>query len=393
MLRVGFIGWRGMVGSVLLQRMREQNDFLGLEAIFFSQSNPGGEAPPEGGLKARLKDANDLHELSTCEVLISCQGGEYTSAVYGPLRRNGWGGYWIDAASTLRMESDAVIILDPVNGEVIRKALQSGVRAFIGGNCTVSLMLMAVAGLMKAGLVEWITTMTYQAASGAGAAKMLELVQQMGYLVDSARATPSQNALEVDRRLVSAQRSAALPQQEFGTALAGSLLPWIDKEMPGGQSKEEWKGMAETNKILDLDPPVPVDGICVRVGTMRCHSQGLCIKLKQDLPLTEIEQIVSSSHEWVRLVPNDKESSLRCLTPAAVSGSLEVPVGRLHKLKLGPEFVGAFTVGDQLLWGAAEPLRRMLHIIRENSSAGPLPHARKAQCSPESLQKSEPSLA
>jgi aspartate-semialdehyde dehydrogenase len=291
------------------------------------------------------------------------------------------------------MEKDAIIILDPVNGNVIQRGLESGIRAFIGGNCTVSLMLMAMAGLLNAGLVEWITTMTYQAASGAGAAKMLELVQQMGYLVDSTRAMPSQNALDVDRMVVSAQRSSSLPTQEFGAPLAGSLLPWIDKEMPEGQSKEEWKGMAETNKILGLNPPVPVDGICVRIGTMRCHSQGLCIKLKRDIPLREIEDIISSSNPWVRLIANDKDSSLRSLTPAAVSGNLEVPIGRVHKLKLGPEFVGAFTVGDQLLWGAAEPLRRMLNIIRENSSAGTSGNARKAQCSPESLKKSEPSLA
>jgi aspartate-semialdehyde dehydrogenase len=376
-----------MVGSVLLQRMREENDFPGIESVFFSTSNSGGKAPKEAGPNAVLKDANDLDELSSCDILISCQGGEYTSAVYAPLRKNGWTGYWIDAASTLRMDKDAIIILDPVNEKVIQRGLDSAVRAFIGGNCTVSLMLMAVAGLLKAGLVEWITTMTYQAASGAGAAKMLELVQQMGYLIDATRVTPSENALEVDRSIVSAQRSTSLPIEEFGAPLAGSLLPWIDKEMPGGQSKEEWKGMAETNKILDLNPPVPVDGICVRIGTMRCHSQGLCIKLTRDVPLPEIESIIASSNPWVRVIPNDKESSLRWLTPAAVSGGLEVPIGRIHKLRLGPEFIGAFTVGDQLLWGAAEPLRRMLNIIRENSSN------RKAQCSPESLKKSVPSLA
>jgi len=393
LLRIGFIGWRGMVGSVLMQRMREENDFHGLESIFFSTSNFGGNAPKEGGPNALLKDANDLDELSSCDVLISCQGGEYTSQVYGPLRKNGWTGYWIDAASTLRMEKDAIIILDPVNGDVIQRGLESGIRAFIGGNCTVSLMLMAIAGLLKAGLVEWITTMTYQAASGAGAAKMLELVQQMGHLVDSTRVTASQNALDVDRMVVGAQRSSSLPVQEFGAPLAGSLLPWIDKEMPDGQSKEEWKGMAETNKILGLNPSVPVDGICVRIGTMRCHSQGLCIKLKKDIPLREIESIISNTNPWVRLIPNDKESSLRSLTPAAVSGNLDVPIGRVHKLKLGPEYVGAFIVGDQLLWGAAEPLRRMLNIIRANASAEFSNTARKVQCSPESLKKSEPSLA
>jgi aspartate-semialdehyde dehydrogenase len=393
LLRVGFIGWRGMVGSVLMQRMREENDFHGLRSIFFSQSNPGGQAPPEGGANAFLKDASNLDDLAACDVLISCQGGEYTSGVYGPLRKNGWGGYWIDAASTLRMEKDAIIILDPVNGDLIQKGLESGIRAFIGGNCTVSLMLMAVAGLLKSDLVDWITTMTYQAASGAGAAKMVELIEQMGHLVDSARSTPSENALELERSMASAQRSLTLPVEELGAPLAASLLPWIDREMPDGQSKEEWKGMAETNKILDLRPPVPVDGICVRVGTMRCHSQGLCIKLKRDVPLGEIESIISNSHEWVQLIPNDRESSLRSLTPAAVSGSLAVPIGRVHKLKLGPEFVGAFTVGDQLLWGAAEPLRRMLNMIRERSSAETSSHAREAPCSPESLKKSEPSLA
>jgi aspartate-semialdehyde dehydrogenase len=364
MLRTGFIGWRGMVGSVLMQRMREENDFVGIDPVFFSTSNVGGEAPKEAGPRASLEDAKDLKALGSCDVLLTCQGGDYTAEVYGPLRNSGWQGYWIDAASTLRMKEDAVIILDPVNGDVIQHGLTRGIRAFAGGNCTVSLMLIAVAGLLKAGLVEWINTMTYQAASGAGAAKMLELVQQMGHIVDPARATPSRNVLEVDRLVTDAQRSASLPTQEFGAPLAGSLLAWIDKDMPGGQTKEEWKGMAETNKILGLNPPVPVDGICVRVGTMRCHSQGLCIKLKKDVPLPEIESIIAGSNQWVRVVPNNKASTLRDLTPAAVSGTLNVPIGRLHKLKLGPEFLGAFTVGDQLLWGAAEPLRRMLNLLR-----------------------------
>jgi aspartate-semialdehyde dehydrogenase len=366
LLRVGFIGWRGMVGSVLMQRMHEENDFAGLEPVFFSTSDVGGQAPEEGGRRATLKDAKDLTDLASCDVLISCQGGDYTTEVYGPLRRSGWQGYWIDAASTLRMEKDAVIILDPVNGDVIQDGLAKGIRAFAGGNCTVSLMLMATAGLLKAGLVEWITTMTYQAASGAGAAKMIELVQQMGRLVDPTRKSPSANALELDRMVIEAQRSPSLPTQEIGAPLAGSVLAWIDKEMPGGQSKEEWKGMAETNKILDLNPPVPVDGICVRVGTMRCHSQGLCLKLKSDIPLGEIEQIISNTNPWVKVVPNDKPSTLRDLTPTAVSGTLTVPIGRLHKLRLGSEYLGAFTVGDQLLWGAAEPLRRMLNILREH---------------------------
>lgn len=364
MLRTGFIGWRGMVGSVLLQRMREEKDFPGLDPVFFSTSNVGGEAPIEGGSRGILHDAHDLKELGRSDVVVSCQGGDYTAEVYGVLRKSGWQGYWIDAASTLRMERDAVIVLDPVNGDVIQDGLAKGVRTFAGGNCTVSLMLMAVAGLLKAGWVEWITTMTYQAASGAGAAKMLELVKQMAFVVDPTRATPSENALAVDRLMMEAQRSAALPTQEFGAPLAGSLIPWIDRDMPGGQTREEWKGMAESNKILGLNPAVPVDGICVRVGTMRCHSQGLCIKLQRDVPLAEIESVLAGSHAWVRVIPNDQPSTLRSLTPTAVSGTLDVPIGRLHKLKLGPEFLGAFTVGDQLLWGAAEPLRRMLNILR-----------------------------
>jgi aspartate-semialdehyde dehydrogenase len=365
MLRLGLIGWRGMVGSVLLQRMREENDFSGVEAVFFSTSNIGGAAPKEMSAGA-LQDARDLRKLAACDVLISCQGGEYTIEIYDALRNSGWHGFWIDAASTLRMSDDAVIILDPVNAHVIRDGLARGLRTFAGGNCTVSLMLMAVSGLFQAGLVEWMTTMTYQAASGAGAAKMLELVKQMEYLTDPTRATPSENALEIDRLIIDAQRSPSLPTQEIGASLAGSLIPWIDREMPGGQTREEWKGMAETNKIMGLNPPVPIDGICVRVGTMRCHSQGLCIKLNRDVPLREVEDLVAKSNSWVRLIPNDKESTQRCLTPTAVSGTLNVPIGRLHKLALGPEFLGAFTVGDQLLWGAAEPLRRMLRLLREH---------------------------
>src|SRR5215469_13477569 len=364
MLRVGMIGWRGMVGSVLLQRMREENDFQGIESVFFSTSNAGGAAPRESSAPA-LKDASNLDDLRSCDVLISCQGGEYTTEVYAPLRKSGWKGYWIDAASALRMSDEAVIILDPVNGAVIRGALARGLRSFAGGNCSVSLMLMAVGGLFKAGLVEWLTTMTYQAASGAGAAKMLELVKQMERLTDPVRAHPSENALEVDRLVIQAQRDSKLPVAEFGVPLAGSLIPWIDREMPGGQTREEWKGMAETNKILGLEPPIPVDGICVRVGTMRCHSQGLCIKLTKDIPIADVEDILKSSSPWIRLVPNDQQSTMRCLTPTAVSGTLDIPVGRLHKLKIGSEYLGAFTVGDQLLWGAAEPLRRMLVLLRE----------------------------
>jgi aspartate-semialdehyde dehydrogenase len=369
MLRVGFIGWRGMVGSVLMQRMREEKDFTGLDPVFFSTSNAGGEAPAEAGDGSTLKNASDLRELARCEVLISCQGGEYTTEIYGQLRKGNWNGYWIDAASTLRMSDDAVIILDPVNAAVIRGALAKNIRAYIGGNCTVSLMLMGVSGLFRAGLVEWMTTMTYQAASGGGAAKMLELVKQMGFLTDATRKSPSENALEVDRAMIQEQRSPRLPMREFGVPLAGSVIPWIDKEMPEGQTKEEWKGMAETNKIMGLNPAVPVDGICVRVGTMRCHSQGLCIKLKKDVPLAEIEHILSGANPWVRVIPNNKESTTRCLTPTAVSGTLNVPIGRIHKLKIGPQYLGAFTVGDQLLWGAAEPLRRMLGILREHLEA------------------------
>ena len=369
MFRIGFIGWRGMVGSVLLQRMREEGDFVGLESVFFSTSNVGGAAPDEGGPGAILHDARDLKRLVACDALVSCQGGDYTTEVFAPLRKSGWRGYWIDAASTLRMAEDAVIILDPVNASVIEQGLARGLRNYIGGNCTVSLMLMAVAGLLQAGLVDWISTMTYQAASGGGAAKMLELVAQMGRLVEPVRKSPSENALAVDRMVIEAQRSASLPTEEFGAPLAGSLLAWIDKDMPGGQTREEWKGMAEANKIMGLGPPVVVDGICVRVGTMRCHSQGLVIKMKRDVPLPEIEKILAGANEWVRVVPNNKEATLRDLTPTAVSGTLDVAIGRLHKLKMGPEYLGAFTVGDQLLWGAAEPLRRMLNILRQHLGA------------------------
>ncbi len=366
MFRVGLIGWRGMVGSVLMQRMREENDFAGIEPDFFSTSNVGGAAPQESGNGSKLKDAKDLKVLANYDALISCQGGDYTTEVYGPLRKSGWNGYWIDAASTLRMADDAVIILDPVNADIIRNSLTKGVRTFAGGNCTVSLMLMAVGSLFKAQLVEWMTTMTYQAASGGGAAKMLELVKQMEYVTDPTRAAPSENALEVDRMVIQAQRDSGMPTKEFGAPLAGSLIPWVDRAMPEGQTREEWKGMAETNKIMGLDPPVPVDGICVRVGSMRCHSQGLCIKLKKDVSLQDLEKIVADGNPWVRVIPNDQNSTLRCLTPTAVSGSLNVAIGRMHKMKLGSEFLGAFTVGDQLFWGAAEPLRRMLRILREH---------------------------
>jgi aspartate-semialdehyde dehydrogenase len=365
MLLVGLIGWRGMVGSVLMERMRAEGDFKGIEPHFFSTSNAGGSAPAEAA-GAPLKDARNLRDLASCDALISCQGGEYTTEIYAPLRKSGWNGYWIDAASTLRMSDDSIIILDPVNLDVIQRGLARGVRTYAGGNCTVSLMLMATSALFKVGLVEWVTSMTYQAASGAGAAKMLELIKQMDCLTEPARKSPSDNALEVDRMVLAVQRSSGLPTEEFGVPLAGSVIPWIDKEMPGGQTKEEWKGMAEGNKILGLNPPVPIDGICVRIGTMRCHSQGLCIKLKKDAPLDEIEQMIAASNEWARVIPNNKDASIRCLTPTAVSGTLNVPIGRLRKLSLGPQYLGAFTVGDQLLWGAAEPLRRMLGILRSH---------------------------
>jgi aspartate-semialdehyde dehydrogenase len=365
MLRVGFVGWRGMVGSVLLQRMREENDFAGIEPLFFSTSNIKGIAPPESA-NDRLKDANDFKALGDCEVLISCQGGDYTTRTYSPLRKSGWKGFWIDAASTLRMSNESLIVLDPVNREAIRNSLIKGLRTFVGGNCTVSLMLMAVGGLFKARLIEWMTTMTYQAASGAGASKMLELVAQMRHLADVAGANHSDNALELDRVILQAQRSPNLPADEFGVPLAYSLIPWIDGAMPGGQTREEWKGMAETNKIMGLDPPVAIDGTCVRIGTMRCHSQALCIKLTRDVPMEHVERLISDSNPWVRLISNNPESTKHCLTPTAVSGSLSVAVGRLRKLTLGNEFLAAFTVGDQLLWGAAEPLRRMLGILREH---------------------------
>jgi aspartate-semialdehyde dehydrogenase len=365
MLRVGFAGWRGMVGSVLMQRMREESDFAGIEPVFFTTSNVGGEAPAEAGAGAKLLDAHDLKALAACDAIVTCQGGEYTQKVYSDLRKDAWKGYWIDAASTLRMADDAVIILDPVNRGVIDEALSKGVKSFIGGNCTVSLMLMGVGGLFREGLVEWMSSMTYQAASGGGAAKMLELIAQMDRLTHAAKASPAQDALSVDRAVTAEQRSASLPTGEFGAPLAGSLLAWIDKEMPGGQTKEEWKGEAETNKILGGAQTIPIDGICVRVGSMRCHSQGLTIKLKKDVPLADLEQIVASSTAWTQLVPNNKEATIRDLTPTACTGTLTVPVGRLHKLRMGPEYLGAFTVGDQLLWGAAEPLRRMLGILRQ----------------------------
>jgi aspartate-semialdehyde dehydrogenase len=366
-MRTGIIGWRGMVGSVLVERMREERDFDLVDPVFFSTSQAGAAAPAVGRPAPAVKDARDLEALAACGVLISCQGGDYTTEMHPRLRAAGWRGYWIDAASTLRMKDHAVIVLDPVNRNVIDRALDKGVTDFIGGNCTVSLMLMAMAGLFRAGLVEWVSAMTYQAASGAGARHMRELVAQMGALHGAVAARlddPSSTILEIDRGVTGALRGPALPVAEFGHPLAGSLLAWIDKDLGNGQSREEWKGMAEANKILGRSgAPIPVDGLCVRVGAMRCHSQALTVKLTRDVPLGEVEALVGAAHEWVRVVPNEKEATLRELTPAAVSGALGVPVGRLRKLSMGPEYLSAFTVGDQLLWGAAEPLRRVLRII------------------------------
>src|SRR5687768_13556026 len=360
-MNVGIIGWRGMVGSVLVQRMREEGDFAQIDPVFFSTSQAGSAAPEVGKRVGPVKDARDLASLSAHDVLISCQGGDYTSEIYPKLRQGGWDGYWIDAASTLRMADDAVIVLDPVNGDLIDRAIAAGVKDFIGGNCTVSLMLMATSGLFRAGLVEWITAMTYQAASGAGAPQMRELVAQMGHI----------HAAAADL-LADAQRSASLPSAQLGYPLAGSLLPWIYHDLGTGQSKEEWKATPEANKILGLSPgAVPIEGICVRVGAMRCHSQALTIKLRRDVPLDEIEALIGSAHEWVRIVPNNKKATLAQLTPAATTGTLQVPIGRLRKLAMGGEYLSAFTVGDQLLWGAAEPLRRTLRILQKApASAG-----------------------
>ena len=365
MMKVGFIGWRGMVGSVLLQRMREENDFVGIEPVFFSTSQAGQPAPMNTGT---LKNASDTKELKKLDIIITCQGGDYTKMIHPELRKGGWRGYWIDAASTLRMEEDAVIILDPVNRNVIDAALSKGTKDFIGGNCTVSLMLMGLGGLFRAGLVEWLTSMTYQAASGAGAPNMRELLAQMGLLnrsVAELLADPSSAILDIDRKVTETLRSDILPKREFGYPLAGSLLPWIDREVEDGQSREEWKGFAETNKILGSPRPIPVDGICVRISSMRCHSQALTIKLNRNMPITDIENLIANDNQWVRLVPNTKADSLAHLTPAAVSGLLTVPVGRVRKMKMGSQYLSAFTCGDQLLWGAAEPLRRMLRILME----------------------------
>ncbi|MBU3735996.1 MAG: aspartate-semialdehyde dehydrogenase, partial [Methylobacterium sp.] len=361
MLKVGFIGWRGMVGSVLMQRMREERDFEQIDPVFFTTSNPGGAGPEVGKPVAPLKDARSLEALQGMDVILSCQGGDYTTELYPKLRAAGWNGHWIDAASTLRMDKDAVIILDPVNRSVIDQALAAGGRNWIGGNCTVSLMLMALGGLFRENLVVWATSMTYQAASGAGAQNMRELLMQMGEAHRVAMdflSDPTSAILDIDREVAGTLRDEGFPTAHFGVPLAGSLIPWIDKDLGNGQSKEEWKGGAETNKILGRESdPTPIDGLCVRIGAMRCHSQALTIKLTRDVPMEELNAIIAASNDWVRVVPNEREASMRELTPAAVTGTLTVPVGRLRKMRMGGDYLSAFTVGDQLLWGAAEPLR------------------------------------
>lgn len=367
MLKVGFVGWRGMVGSVLIQRMMEENDFADIEPQFFTTSQIGAPAPNVGKDSPTLKDAKNIAELKVMDVIVSCQGGDYTTAVFSALRADGWSGHWVDAASTLRMNKEAVIILDPVNMQLINNAYANGNKNWVGGNCTVSLMLMALNGLFQADLVEWVTSMTYQAASGAGAQNMRELIAQMGAVNQSASellADPASAILEIDKAVADKIRSDDFPTVNFGAPLAGSLLPWIDADLGTGQSKEEWKAGVETNKILGReDDPIVIDGLCVRVGAMRSHSQALTLKLKQDVPLNEIKDRLNEANTWVSVVPDTREDSLRELTPAIVTGSLNTPVGRVRKLAMGGEYISAFTVGDQLLWGAAEPLRRMLRIL------------------------------
>ncbi|MCS0657971.1 aspartate-semialdehyde dehydrogenase [Massilia terrae] len=369
---VGLVGWRGMVGSVLMKRMQDEGDFDHIEPVFFTTSNPGGDAPKMAKNETRLKSATDIAELSKCEIIISCQGGDYTTEVFPKLRAAGWNGYWIDAASTLRMNDDAVIVLDPVNRDVIKNAMAKGVKNYIGGNCTVSCMLMGLGGLFQHDLVDWMTSMTYQAASGGGAQHMRELLTQFGTINSAVKGLlddPASAILEIDRGVLATQHGMSADEtRQFGVPLAGNLIPWIDKDLGNGQSREEWKAGAETNKILGRGDAfgtaaTPVDGLCVRIGAMRCHSQALTIKLKKDAPLDEINDIIASHNQWVKVVPNNREASMHDLTPAAVTGSLTIPVGRLRKMSMGPEYLSAFTVGDQLLWGAAEPLRRMLRIV------------------------------
>lgn len=368
-LKVGFVGWRGMVGSVLMERLRQEGDFKGIEALFYSTSQVGEPGPDVGDGAAPLLDANDLGQLAIPDIIVTCQGGDYTTAVYANLRATGWKGYWLDAASTLRMTEDAVIVLDPVNRKVIDRSLASGGRLFVGSNCTVGLMLMATHGLFASGLVEWVSAMTYQSASGAGAKNMRELLLQMrqvanapGELLDN----PAAAILDIDRQVTTCLRDPSLPTTHFGAPLAASLIPWIDKAVADGQTREEWKGCVECNKILGTDQTIPIDGLCVRVGSMRCHSQGLTIKLKQDISIEHVASLLADANPWVRVVPNEKVATLHDLTPAAVAGKLTVPIGRLRKMRMGPKYIAAFTVGDQLLWGAAEPIRRILKITREH---------------------------
>ncbi len=369
MIKVGFIGWRGMVGSVLLERMRAEEDFQGFESYFYTTSQVGLQGPSIGGTSSELLDAFDLDSLKQLDIIVSCQGGGYTSRVYPELRKQGWNNYWLDAASTLRMEKNSIIVLDPVNRAVIDQALADGIRDYIGGNCTVSLMLMALGGLFADGVVEWITSMTYQAASGAGAKNMRELVNQMRVIGDRGAALlddPATAIQEIDRNVITTLRDDSFPTDNFGAPLAASLIPWIDRALENGQTREEWKGVAETNKILGLEEnPIPIDGCCVRVGAMRCHSQAFTIKLNRDIPLADIEAMIAANNDWVRVIPNEKDETLRELTPARVTGTLDIPVGRIRKLNIGPRYLTAFSVGDQLLWGAAEPVRRMLRIVLE----------------------------
>lgn len=370
MLKVGFIGWRGMVGSVLMERMIAEDDFNNIIPIFFTTSQVGQAGPDIGTGASPLEDALDLKKLSEMDVILSCQGGSYTTEVYDDLRKI-WDGYWIDAASTLRMKEGSIIVLDPVNRRVIDKGLASGIKDFIGGNCTVSLMMLALGGLLEKNLIEWISSMTYQAASGAGAKNMRELITQMGELENDARpllSDPSTAILDIDKKITAKLSDGTMSMANWGVPLAASLIPWIDAPVDGGQTKEEWKGVAETNKILgnDLENTIPIDGLCVRVGAMRCHSQALTIKLKKEMSVEEIEKILQDHNEWVKVVPNEREITSKELTPVKVSGTLNIPIGRIHKMNIGPEYITAFTVGDQLLWGAAEPVRRMLNIVKEH---------------------------
>ncbi|CUB03544.1 aspartate-semialdehyde dehydrogenase [Marinomonas fungiae] len=366
---VGLVGWRGMVGSVLMQRMREENDFDHIDPVFFSTSQTGQAGPNIGKDVPLLQDANDIEALKKMDIIITCQGGDYTKAIYPQLRNAGWNGYWIDAASSLRMEKDAIIVLDPVNQHVIKQGLKDGVKTYVGGNCTVSLMLLALGGLFEKGHIEWMSSMTYQAASGGGARHMRELLNQFGLLnaeVASELADPASAILDIDRKVAEKMRSGTLPTDQFGVPLAGSLIPYIDSQLDNGQSREEWKAQAECNKILGIDgKPIPVDGLCVRIGAMRCHSQAYTIKLNKDIPVADIEGLLAEHNQWVNVVPNDKQATMEQLTPTVTTGTLNIPVGRIRKLNMGPEYISAFSVGDQLLWGAAEPLRRMLRILIE----------------------------